>query len=118
MSALFHSFTDFFISESHGKQRFSIYLSGEMSNKDKLRELLGREMRVEVSDGRIITGAFYCIDNNKNIILRDCIQEQVIPIPNVPGSYTVPLFPGNSYNSYGNEQKLNGPKTIMQLAWC
>merc|ERR1712110_1193007 len=54
------------------------------SGKEKLRELLGREMRVEVTDGRIITGVFYCIDNNKNLILRDCIQEQVIPIPNVP----------------------------------
>ena len=52
-----------------------------------LRRLLGEELRVEVVDGRVITGLFHCVDQERNLILRDSIQEQIIAIPNLPGSF-------------------------------
>jgi len=49
---------------------------------DQLRSYLGRQFRVEVSDGRVITGLFSCIDNDKNIVLKECIELQSFKIPN------------------------------------
>ena len=47
----------------------------------QLRNLLGQDLRIEVTDGRVITGMFGCIDKEKNIILRDSMEEQVIQLP-------------------------------------
>ena len=36
-----------------------------------MRDLLGKYMRVELTDGRVIVGRFYCLDLHRNLVLRD-----------------------------------------------
>jgi len=37
----------------------------------RIRDLLGRRIRVTMSDGRIMEGAFECVDVSLNIVVRD-----------------------------------------------
>ncbi|KAF9419447.1 hypothetical protein BGZ76_004244 [Entomortierella beljakovae] len=42
----------------------------------KLRSLLNRSARIEVTDGRVFIGHFMCIDHSKNIILSGTYEYQ------------------------------------------
>ena len=44
--------------------------------KDLIRRLLGKTMRFELSDGRIIVGEMQCMDYLKNFILHDAVETQ------------------------------------------
>ncbi|KAF9331117.1 hypothetical protein BG006_005997 [Podila minutissima] len=46
----------------------------------KLRSLLNRNTRIEITDGRLFVGHFMCIDHSKNIILAGAYESR----PNAP----------------------------------
>jgi len=50
--------------------------SKSTQNIEKLRELLNRKLHVEVSDGRKFTGTACCFDDQRNIILSQCIEHR------------------------------------------
>ena len=45
-------------------------------NIEKLRELLGRRLQVEVVDGRKFIGTACCFDNQRNIVMNMCIEHR------------------------------------------
>ena len=48
----------------------------------QLRELLYRRMRIELNDGRMLTGIFSCFDKDSNVMLADCTEmRNVRPVP-------------------------------------
>ncbi|KAG0018755.1 hypothetical protein BGZ81_010085 [Podila clonocystis] len=48
----------------------------------KLRSLLNRNTRIEITDGRLFVGQFMCIDHSKNIILAGAYESR----PNAPAA--------------------------------
>ncbi|KAG0093907.1 hypothetical protein BGZ92_000022 [Podila epicladia] len=50
----------------------------------KLRSLLNRNARIEITDGRLFVGQFMCIDHSKNIILAGAYESR----PKVPSAKT------------------------------
>ncbi|KAF9377278.1 hypothetical protein CPB97_010295 [Podila verticillata] len=42
----------------------------------KLRSLLNRNTRIEITDGRLFVGQFMCIDHSKNIILAGAYESR------------------------------------------
>ncbi|KAH0553997.1 N-alpha-acetyltransferase 38, NatC auxiliary subunit [Cotesia glomerata] len=44
----------------------------EPGAKQKLRSWLNRYLRVKITDGRVLTGAFLCTDRDANVILGCC----------------------------------------------
>lgn len=47
------------------------------SAREKLRSYLGSQMKVVISDGRVLIGEFMCTDNDRNLILGNC--DEYIP---------------------------------------
>jgi len=45
---------------------------------DKVKNYLGKQIRITINDGRIIIGRFYCLDYQCNIIV-DQATEDIIP---------------------------------------
>lgn len=48
--------------------------SEESLSKQKLRGWLNRHLRIKMTDGRILTGAFLCTDRDANVILGSCSE--------------------------------------------
>lgn len=46
----------------------------ETPEKIQLRSWLNKNLRIEMSDGRILVGAFLCTDRDSNIILSSCAE--------------------------------------------
>ena len=60
------------------------------SAREKLRSYLGSQMKVVISDGRVLIGEFMCTDNDRNLILGNCDEyiptsESVIDNNNIKG---------------------------------
>jgi len=51
--------------------------SSAMNAREKLNLYLGSQMKVAVSDGRVLIGEFMCTDKDRNLILGNC--EEYIP---------------------------------------
>lgn len=49
-------------------------LVADTPEKLKLRSWLNKNLRIEMSDGRILVGAFLCTDRDSNIILSSCAE--------------------------------------------
>lgn len=46
-----------------------------MDSKDEAKNLLlGKNARILVSDGRVVSGEIVCVDNEKNVILLDATE--------------------------------------------
>jgi len=57
----------------------------------KLKSLLNRGARIEITDGRVFMGQFMCIDHSKNIILAGAFESRPTqPLP-VDQSTTQPV---------------------------
>lgn len=48
--------------------------SEESPAKQKLRGWLNRNLKIKITDGRILTGAFLCTDRDANVILGSCSE--------------------------------------------
>ena len=48
------------------------------SAREKLSSYLGSQMKVVISDGRILIGEFMCTDKERNLILGNC--DEYIPM--------------------------------------
>ncbi|XP_033209684.1 N-alpha-acetyltransferase 38-A, NatC auxiliary subunit [Belonocnema kinseyi] len=48
--------------------------SQESPAKEKLRGWLNRLLRIKMTDGRVLTGAFLCTDRDGNVILGSCTE--------------------------------------------
>ncbi|XP_066586590.1 N-alpha-acetyltransferase 38, NatC auxiliary subunit [Prorops nasuta] len=67
--------------------------------KTKLRGWLNRHLRIKMTDGRILTGAFQCTDRDANIILGSCseflseehTEARVLGLVMVPGRHIVSI---------------------------
>ncbi|EER19854.1 conserved hypothetical protein [Perkinsus marinus ATCC 50983] len=46
------------------------------STTDLLSSLLHKPLRITLTDGREITGRLYCIDDKKNIVLRNAVERR------------------------------------------
>lgn len=44
--------------------------------RETLRQLLGRQLQIEIVDGRIFTGTFVCTDQRCNIVLDHVVELQ------------------------------------------
>lgn len=96
----------------------------------KLRSWLNKTFRVEMTDGRILTGVFLCTDRDANIILGSCSEylpaDGKIKSPNeeprmlglvmIPGKHIVNIhIDANEYDS-GVQAHLNknvNPEEVM-----
>ena len=43
--------------------------------KKQLESYLGHRLRATLSDGRLITGTFHCVDRLRNLILHDAYEQ-------------------------------------------
>lgn len=67
--------------------------------KQKLRGWLNRHLRIEMTDGRILKGAFLCTDRDANVILGSCTEflsmehneARVLGLVMVPGRHIVSI---------------------------
>ena len=48
------------------------------SAREKLSSYLGNQMKVVISDGRVLIGEFMCTDKDRNLILGNC--DEYIPM--------------------------------------
>lgn len=60
----------------------------------QFKDFMGRQLRCHISDGRIITGSFDCIDKHRNIILDRATEIKSIDKPNTTRSIGYVLIPG------------------------
>jgi len=51
--------------------------------RELLESLLGRRVRVTLSDGRVIDGTFECVDSGVNVI----VQDRALGLVMVPGEH-------------------------------
>jgi small nuclear ribonucleoprotein (snRNP)-like protein len=56
----------------------------EMIGRDFLRSILNRNLKVELTDGRVLIGIFLCTDRDANMVLGSC-KEYSSPIGEDPG---------------------------------
>ena len=52
--------------------------SSAVTAREKLNAYLGSQMKVTVSDGRVLIGEFMCTDKDRNLILGNC--DEYIPL--------------------------------------
>ncbi|XP_063976198.1 N-alpha-acetyltransferase 38, NatC auxiliary subunit [Diachasmimorpha longicaudata] len=73
--------------------------SEETSGKRKLRSWLNRLLRIKMTDGRVLTGAFLCTDRDANVILGSCeeflsedhTEARALGLVMVPGRHIVSI---------------------------
>ncbi|XP_011310916.1 N-alpha-acetyltransferase 38-A, NatC auxiliary subunit [Fopius arisanus] len=71
----------------------------ETSGKRKLRSWLNRFLRIKMTDGRVLTGAFLCTDRDANVILGSCeeflsedhTEARALGLVMVPGRHIVSI---------------------------
>ena len=61
----------------------------------QVKDLMGRQLRVSLSDGRIIFGSFDCIDKHRNIILDRASEIQSLDEIDTKRSIGYVLIPGD-----------------------
>ena len=79
----------------HSSETSALHLSKEDGPASaKIRSLLGKRLRVVISDKRIFVGTFDCFDQNKNIILTYAQEWTSIDNPDSAKSVGQVLVPG------------------------
>ncbi|XP_012538760.1 N-alpha-acetyltransferase 38, NatC auxiliary subunit isoform X1 [Monomorium pharaonis] len=76
-----------------------VIISEESPAKQKLRSWLNRHLRIEMTDGRVLRGAFLCTDRDANVILGSCTEylsmehteARVLGLVMVPGRHIVSI---------------------------
>lgn len=70
----------------------------ESPGKQKLKSWLNRHLRIKMTDGRILTGAFLCTDRDANVILGLCSEylsenseARALGLVMVPGRHIVTI---------------------------
>ncbi|XP_012267104.1 N-alpha-acetyltransferase 38, NatC auxiliary subunit [Athalia rosae] len=71
----------------------------ESPAKQKLREWLNRPLKIKMTDGRVLTGAFLCTDRDANVILGSCseflseehTEARALGLVMVPGRHIVTI---------------------------
>ena len=79
----------------------------ETPEKQRLRCWLNKNLRIEMSDGRILVGAFLCTDRDSNIILSSCAEflnctseeARILGLVMIPGRHIVSIHVDNSYET-------------------
>ncbi|KAK2588319.1 hypothetical protein KPH14_004336 [Odynerus spinipes] len=73
--------------------------SEESPAKQKLRGWLNRHLKIKMTDGRVLTGAFLCTDRDANVILGSCseflsedhTEARALGLVMVPGRHIVTI---------------------------
>jgi small nuclear ribonucleoprotein (snRNP)-like protein len=60
----------------------------------QMKNMMGRNLRCHLSDGRIITGSFDCVDKHRNIILDRASEIKSLDEPDTKRSIGYVLIPG------------------------
>ncbi|KAL3267294.1 hypothetical protein HHI36_011425 [Cryptolaemus montrouzieri] len=71
------SISNKFSEENNGNMSTSVVKPAKINDSagvQKLRVLLNKTMKIEMSDGRILIGIFLCTDADANIILGSCSE--------------------------------------------
>lgn len=73
----------------------------ESTGKAALRSWLNKNMRIALSDGRILVGIFLCTDQDANVILGSCTESlseaeesqepRILGLAMVPGKHIVSI---------------------------
>lgn len=77
---------------------FQTAAGNDALGKKKLRSWLNRYLRIKMTDGRILTGAFLCTDRDANVILGLCSEylsenseARALGLVMVPGRHIVTI---------------------------
>ncbi|XP_017767437.1 PREDICTED: N-alpha-acetyltransferase 38, NatC auxiliary subunit isoform X2 [Eufriesea mexicana] len=73
--------------------------SDDSPAKQKLRGWLNRKLRIKITDGRVLIGAFLCTDRDANVILGSCseflsedhTEERTLGLAMIPGRHIVTI---------------------------
>ncbi|XP_067011498.2 N-alpha-acetyltransferase 38-A, NatC auxiliary subunit [Anabrus simplex] len=96
--------------EGNGKDPSTVDTPG----KQKLRSWLNKNLKIEMTDGRVLIGVFLCTDREGNVILGSCseylkpedsinIEEpRVLGLVMVPGRHIVSIYL-DDVTSFSNE---------------
>eukprot|EP01120_Amphizonella_sp_Union-15-10_P009922 TRINITY_DN386_c0_g1_i1.p1 TRINITY_DN386_c0_g1~~TRINITY_DN386_c0_g1_i1.p1 ORF type:complete len:209 (+),score=77.55 TRINITY_DN386_c0_g1_i1:85-711(+) len=88
----------------------------ETEKEQKVRSWLKHNMRILLTDGRILLGKFSCFDNQKNIVLADCVElRKVLPL-DLPPIYTKENEEESFRKQWRLERKLGLERKILGLA--
>ncbi|EZA47656.1 hypothetical protein DMN91_012570 [Ooceraea biroi] len=87
------------MNEEHIYGNGEAIISEESPAKQKLRSWLNRNLRIEMTDGRVLKGAFLCTDRDANVILGSCseylstehTEARVLGLVMVPGRHIVSI---------------------------
>ncbi|XP_018397231.1 PREDICTED: N-alpha-acetyltransferase 38-B, NatC auxiliary subunit isoform X2 [Cyphomyrmex costatus] len=87
------------VNNEHVHENEKAVISEELSAKQKLRSWLNRHLRIEMTDGRVLRGAFLCTDRDANVILGSCTEylstehteARVLGLVMVPGRHIVSI---------------------------
>ena len=83
----------------------------QLNKEMVVKEMLEKQLRVTITDGRILEGTFQCFDNSMNIILQHCYQ-----INGEGGSGFFSLCSQRFLCALGKNCIL--PQVIVALEWC
>lgn len=84
---------------------------GKFEMRNKLERWLNKNMRIKMTDGRILMGIFVCTDKDKNVILGSCQEylktpdsgekeePRVLGLAMVPGYHIVSIEVDDDENS-------------------
>ena len=61
----------------------------------KVKDLMGRTVRCHLSDGRVVTGYFNCVDKHRNIILEKASELKSVAEPDTTRHIGYVLIPGH-----------------------
>ena len=61
---------------------------------EQVKDMMGRQLRVHMSDGRVVTGLFDCIDKQKNVVLDRAREWKSVGEPESERSIGYILVPG------------------------
>ncbi|XP_014212155.1 N-alpha-acetyltransferase 38-B, NatC auxiliary subunit [Copidosoma floridanum] len=103
-----HTMTNEGIVTENGEVDSEAGAAKDTPGKQKLRSWLNRYLKIKMTDGRILTGAFLCTDRDANVILGLCSEylpenseARALGLVMVPGRHivTIQLMPNVQHSA-------------------
>lgn len=55
----------------------------------ELKKYLNKQLKISLSDGRILQGKFWCVDNRKNLVIGEAVESRQISFQQESGNTRV-----------------------------
>lgn len=95
---ILHTSADNAVASVDAEQTSATSGSGISAGRAKLQSWLYRELRIQLTDGRILKGNFLCTDADANVILGMCMEDtekggevRMLGLVMVPGRHIVKM---------------------------